>query len=62
LDDWAGGAKFVEANGTSLYMEVYLVLMGGIEALTSSASIGVVLKAAHISLSAHLCTFSSSLI
>jgi len=37
-------------------------LIGGIEASISSASIGVVRKAAHISLSARLCTFSSGLI
>ena len=37
-------------------------LMGGIEASISSASIGVVRKAAHISLSVRLWTFSRGLI
>ena len=37
-------------------------LIGGIDASISMATIGEVLNTAHISLSAHLCTFSNGFI
>jgi hypothetical protein len=56
------------AVGSLLRRVAYLLLMrsawyfrGGTEASTSRARVGVVLKAAQISLRAFLCTFSSGL-